>query len=133
MIPIEITLFNLLLIIVGLIILWIIVSIPVFIAGRIVTKGKSTLGQAMSATLLGPIVYIIVFIVADFFLGELIGEGAYILGYILAFIAWIWVYKSAFKTGWLGALAIAILAIIVFIVLSIIIGGLLGLIGPIIF
>jgi len=33
----------------------------------------------------------------------------------------LWVYKSTFKTRWLGALTIAILAIIVFVVIGIII------------
>lgn len=129
-IPSEITLLNLLIIIISLVILWIIVSIPAYIAGKIVTNGKSTLGEAMAATLLGPIVYVIVLLGAGFFLGEIIGTGAYIWAYILAFVAWIGVYKSTFKTGWLGALAIAILAIIVFVVLGIIIGALFGLTMP---
>lgn len=129
-IPSEFTLLSLLLIIIGLVVLWIVVSIPVYIAGKAVTGGKSTLGDAMAATLLGPIVYVIVLVGVDFFLGEIIGGGAYIWAYIMAFIAWIWVYKSTFKTGWLGALATAILAIIVFVVLSIIISALIGFIIP---
>jgi len=123
-IPTEITLLRLLVIIIGLFILWMIVSIPVYIAAKVVTKGKSTLGEAMTATLLGPIVYIIVLVGVDFFLGEIIGSGAYIWAYILAFIAWIWVYKSTFKTRWLGALAIAVLAIIVFVALSVMLSAL---------
>jgi hypothetical protein len=129
-IPSEINLLNLLIIIIGLVILWIIVSIPVYAAGKIVTNGKSTLGEAMAATLLGPIVYVIVLVGVRFFLGAIIGKGAYIWAYIFAFIAWIGVYKSTFKTGWLGALAIAILAIILFVVLAIIIGALFGLTVP---
>jgi len=58
--PSGITLLDLLILIVGLVILWIIVSIPVYIAGKIVTAGKSTFGEAMLATLFGPIVYVIV-------------------------------------------------------------------------
>ena len=46
--------------IVGLIILWIIVSIPVWLAGKAVTGGKATFGDALLATLAGPIVYFIV-------------------------------------------------------------------------
>jgi len=118
---------GLVLLIVVLVILWIIVSIPAYLAGKIVTGGKSTLGEAMAATVLGPIVYIIVRLGIDFFLAGVLGGAAIIIGYVLAFLAWIWVYKSIFKTGWLGGLAIAILAIIVFVIFSLIVGALFGL------
>jgi len=128
--PSGTTLLDLLIIIIGLVILWIIVSIPAYIAGKVVTAGKSTLGEAMLATLFGPIVYAIVLVGASFFLGAIIGSGAYILALILALIAWIGIYKSTFRTGWLGAIAIGILAAIIFIILSIIITALLGVTIP---
>jgi hypothetical protein len=40
------------------------------------------------------------------------------------------VYKAVFKTGWLGALAIAVLAAIVFIIMLLILGVLLGIVLP---
>lgn len=123
--PSGVSLLDILAIVVGLFIAWIIVSIPAWIAGKLVTKGKATFGQAMLATLLGPIVYVITLVVLDLLLGGVFGSIGYIVAFVLAFIAWIWVYKSIFNTGWLGGLAIAILAIIVFIVLLIIIGILL--------
>jgi hypothetical protein len=129
-IPTEITLLGVLAIVIGLVILWIIVSIPVYLAGKIVTGGKSTLGEAMAATVLGPVVYFIVLVGTDFFGGEILGGIAYILGYILAFLAWLWVYKRSFKTGWLGALAIAILAIVVFAIFSLVVSALFGIIRP---
>lgn len=129
-IPTNLSPINLILILIGLVILWIIVSIPVYIAGKIVTAGKSTFGDAMLATLFGPIVFIIVLIVVDFFLGEIIGSGAFIWAYILAFIAWLWVYKASFNTGWLRALALAVLAVIVFLVMSIVLGAIFGIIVP---
>jgi len=128
--PTGITPMELLEIIVGLIVVWIIASIPAYIAGKIVARGKATFGEAMEATLLGPIVYIIVLAAADFVLGGLIGSGGYIAGFILAFIAWIWAYKAIFKTAWLGGLAIAILTIIVFAGLLIVIGALFGVLNP---
>jgi hypothetical protein len=126
----NMTVTSLLVTIVGLIILWIVVSIPVWLAGKAVTGGKASFGEAMLATLLGPIVYAITLIAADFFLGALIGSTAYIIALILAFIAWIWVYKASFKTGWLGGIAIAVLAVIIFAVISIIFGALFGLVVP---
>jgi hypothetical protein len=124
------TLTGLLVTIIGLIILWIVVSIPVWIASKAVTDGKGTFGEAMLATLFGPIVYAVTLILVDFFLGALIGSSAYIIALILAFVAWIWVYKASFKTGWLGGIGIAILAVIIFAVISIVLGALFGLIVP---
>jgi hypothetical protein len=118
------TLTSLLVTIIGLIILWIIVSIPVWLAGKAVTSGKGTFGEAMIATLFGPIVYAVTLFIVGYVLGALIGSVAYTIALILALIAWIWVYKASFRTGWLGAIAIAILAWIIFVVISIIFGAL---------
>ena len=114
------SLINYLEIAVALFVAWIIVSIPAWIAGKVVTKGKATFGEAMLATLLGPIVYVVVLVITDFLLGGL-GSAGYIIGFVLAFIAWVWIYKALFKTGWLGGFAIAILALIVFVIMLIII------------
>jgi hypothetical protein len=118
------TLTSVLVTVIGLIILWIIVSIPVWLAGKAVTGGKATFGDAMIATLFGPIVYAVTLIIVGYFLGALIGSTAYIIALILALIAWIWVYKASFRTGWLGGIGIAILAWILFVVISIIFGAL---------
>ena len=120
----NMTLTSVLVTVIGLIILWIIVSIPVWLAGKAVTGGKATFGDAMIATLFGPIVYAVTLIIVDYFLVALIGSTAYIIALILALIAWIWVYKASFRTGWLGGIGIAILAWILFVVISIIFGAL---------
>lgn len=112
--------------ILALVFVWIIVSIPAYIAGKVVAKENATFGKAMLATVLGPIVYVIILVATDFVLGGLLGTTGYVLGIILAFIAWIGVYKAMFKTGWLGAFAIAILALIVFVAMLLIIGFFLG-------
>ena len=118
----NMTLASLLVTIIGLIILWIIVSVPVWLAGKAVTGGKGTFGEAMLATLFGPIVYVVTLFIVGYFLGAVIGSTAYIIALILALIGWIWVYKASFRTGWLGAIAIAILAWIIFVIVSIIFG-----------
>jgi len=128
--PNGITLLSLIAIIIGLVILWIIVSIPVYLAGKIVTGGRSTFGEAMAATVLGPIVYFIVLTGVTLFLKGILGGAASTLGYILAFLAWIWVYKHTFRTGWLGGLAIAILAVVVFVIFGLVVGALFGIIVP---
>ena len=93
---------------------------------KAVTGGKATFGDALLATLAGPIVYFVVVFLVGFFLGT----AALVFGYILALIAWIWVFKASFQTGWLRAILIAILAWVIFIVLSIIIDALFGIAYP---
>jgi len=116
-----------------LILIWIIVSIPVYIAAKIVTGGKATFGQAMLATLLGPIVYVLVLSLTSIFLGFLVGPYVLLLALILAFIAWLGVYKSSFNTGWLQALGIALLAIVILFILNLILAIIFGAIVPILF
>jgi len=125
----ELTLVNVLVFVIGLIILWLLVTIPVYLAGKIVTAGESSMGDAMIATLFGPIVYIVTLFGVNFFIGELVGSAAYFLALVIAFVAWIWVFKASFDTGWLRALAIAILAILIFAVISILFGTL-GILVP---
>src|SRR3989304_4485055 len=126
MVPIS----NIIATIVGLIILWIIVSIPVYVAGKIVTGGKAGIGQAMGATLGGAIVYGIVLFGVSFFLGAIIGPSAGIWALILAFIAWLAVYRSSFDVGWLGAIGIALVALLVFFALNTVLGGIFGVTFP---
>lgn len=121
---------TILITIIGLVILWIVVSIPVWLAGKAITGSKASFGDALLATLAGPIVYFIVIWAVDFFLGSIIGGTAYIFGYILALIAWVWVYKASFGTGRIKAVLIAILAWIIFVVLSFIVGALFGIAYP---
>ena len=43
------------------------------------------------------------------------------IGIVIAFIAWIYVFKRGFKTDWIRALGITIAAIVVFVITGIII------------
>ncbi len=119
-------------VIIGLLVLWIIVSIPVWIAAKILTRGRVKFGRAMLVTALGPIIYAIVFFLFAALLTAIVGDSTVpiITGFIVAFIAWIGVFKKGFDTGWLRALGIAILAIIVFAVIGLVISFLIQLIVP---
>jgi hypothetical protein len=110
-------------VIIGLIALWIIVTIPVWIAAKILTLGKAKFTRAMLVTAAGPIVYGIVFFISAAVLTVALGDSTMpaIIAFILAFIAWIGVFKKGFDTGWIRALAIAILATVVFAVIGVII------------
>src|SRR5438445_6158274 len=93
------TLTGWLILIVSLVILWIIVSIPVYFAGKMVTEGKARFGQAMGATLGGGLIYFIVIFAFGFFLSPVLGPVAIILGLIVALIAWLAVYRASFDTS----------------------------------
>jgi hypothetical protein len=119
-------------VIIGLLILWIIVSIPVWIAAKILTAGRVKFTRAMLVTALGPITYAIVFFISTALLTAIVGDPSIplIIGFIFAFVAWIGIFKIGFDTGWLRALGIAILAIIVFVVIGLIISFLIQLVVP---
>ena len=110
-------------VIVGLIAMWIIVTIPVWIAAKILTLGRARFTRAMLVTAVGPVVYAIVFFISIAVLRFALGSQTIpaIIAFIIAFIAWIGVFKKGFDTGWIRALAIAVLATVVFAVIGILI------------
>ncbi|HME18614.1 MAG TPA: hypothetical protein VKF15_02625 [Nitrososphaerales archaeon] len=112
------TLSGLLFLLVALVILWVIVSIPVYFAGKAVTGGKATFGEAMGATLGGGLAYFVVYYGVVLFLGPLFGGSTALLALILAFIVWLAVYRASFETGWLGALGIVIVGWLILLILD---------------
>jgi hypothetical protein len=107
----------------GLLALWILVSIPVWIAAKVLTLGRAKFTRAMLVTAVGPIVYAAVFLVSTIALSVAFGQSSWlsVLAFVIAFVAWIGVFKKGFDTGWLRALGIAILATIVFVIIGIVI------------
>jgi len=112
------TFLGILIYLIGLVVLWVIISIPVYFAGKAVTKGKSGMGTAMGATLGGGIVYFIVYAIVSLFLGAVIGDTARAFALLLGILAWLAVYRAAFDTSWPKAIAIVVLAWIIFIILD---------------
>jgi hypothetical protein len=86
----------------------------------------------MLVTALGPIAYAFVFFISTALLTAIVGDPIVplVIGFIFAFVAWIGIFKIGFGTGWLRALGIAILAIIVFVVIGLIISFLIQLVVP---
>jgi hypothetical protein len=124
------TLPALLILLVGLVIVWIIVSIPVYVAGELVTDGKAAFGDAMGATLGGAVLYFIVLFGGSYLLTPLLGASAVVLSFLLALFGWLAVYRASFKTGWLGAIGIVLVGWIVLFVLDIILTSLFGITFP---
>ena len=110
-------------VVIGLFALWIIVSVPVWIAAKILTLGKARFTRAMLVTAIGPIVYAIVFFLSAALLTLTFGGKTLLiaLSFVIAFVAWIGVFKKGFMTGWLRALGIAVLATIVFAIVGVLI------------
>jgi hypothetical protein len=124
------TLAAILILAVALIILWVVVSIPVYAAGKLVTAGRSGFGDAMVATLAGAIVYFVVLWGVAIFLTPIFGTAATILGFILALLAWLAVYSASFDTGFLGTIGIVIVAWAVFFVMDVLLVATLGVSFP---
>ena len=114
------TLTGLLVDIIGLIILWVVISIPVYFAGKAFTKGRSDFGDAMGATLGGAVGYIVVLFGVGYFLGAVIGSAAGPISLFLALLVWLAIYRAAFRTTWLKAIGIVILAWLILALLDIV-------------
>ena len=121
-----------LVVIVGLLMMWIIVSVPVWIAAKIVTLGKAKFTRAMLVTAVGPFVYALVFFLSNAALTATLGQQFLIsaISFILAFIAWIGVFKVGFRTGWIRALGIAFVATVVFVTIGAIVTAGLQAVAP---
>ena len=111
--------------------LWVIVSLPVYISAKSLTAGRVGFGQAMGATLLGPLTYASVFFISSIILNLAINDPSFMfIAFILSVLAWLGTFKIIFKTGWVVTIGIVVLAIIVFVIGAVGIGLLLITITP---
>lgn len=120
------TLTGLIVWIIGLVILWVVISIPVYFAGKIINEGRAHFGQAMGATLGGGLAYFIVFYGVVLLLGPSLGASAALLGLVLALVIWLAVYRASFDTSWTRALGIVIVAWLLLLVLDFILIAVVG-------
>ena len=119
--PLLASIITVIITIVSLVIMWAIISVPVWLSAKILTSGRARFGRAMLVTVIGPIVYALVLIISTSFVSPALGNRLSIimlLGTVLAFLAWTYVFKKGFETGWIRAAAIAVLAIIVFVIIG---------------
>jgi len=108
----------------------IVLTIVLYVAGFIVVgKKRAQFLDALVIALLGTVIstFFIVFLPNIPLLkldGSKITIGAG-LGLILSFIGYLFLIRHYYETGWLGALAVAILAVIVFVVFTAILAAIL--------
>jgi hypothetical protein len=121
---------QLIIAIIVLLIGWVIVSIPLWLAAKVLTEGRATMGAAMLGMLLGGIVFVIVYaatyLVTNIFTSS---STAVLVASVLSFLAFLGLYKMLFNVGWLRALAIAILAVIFAVIILFVFGALLVALG----
>jgi len=94
-----------------------VLAVVLYIAGRIVVGGKRALfSDAFIIALLGTILsgVFVVFIPYS------------LLALLLSVFVWLLLIKRLYETGWLGAIAVGILALIVFVVVLVLIALLFG-------
>lgn len=90
----------------------IVMTIIFYVAGVIVVgKRRALFSDAFVISLLGTIVGNICLL---FF--------PLLVGLILSFIVWLLLIKRYYETGWLGAVAVAVLAVIIYVVVWVILG-----------
>ena len=111
---------------IGLAILWVVVSVPVYFAGRAIKGREASFGNALGATLGGVVIYYLVYFVVAFFLGSVIGSSAGVIAIVLAFVAWLAVFRAAFSTTWLGAVGIVVVAWLILLVLDLLLVAIFG-------
>ena len=96
-----------------------ILSVVIYIAGLMVVGGrKATFSDAFKISLLGTVLGGLIYAAISFFVP--------LVGLIVYILIWLALIKQYFETGWLNALAIGILAVIVWIALIVIVGLLLA-------
>ena len=121
---------GLLFLAISLIVLWVVVSIPVYLSAKMITGDKADFGSAMGATLGGAVFYVIVLWAGTFLLTPVLGSSALAISFVLAIVAWLAVYRASFDTSWLGAIGIVVVGWLVLVVVDVILTALFGVSFP---
>lgn len=125
------TLPGLFILAVTFLVLWVVVSIPVYISGELILGGeKASLGSAMGATLGGALAYVIVLYAGAFLLAATLGPAAVAIAFVLAIAAWLAVYRASFNTGWIAAIGIVAVGWVVLVVIDLILTSMFGVSFP---
>lgn len=113
------TVADIVILLIGFIIYWIILGLSIYLASRL-TGVRTTFGSAMITGILAVIAFVIISGVLSFL------HIPFGIPQILGIIGALFVIKSRERVGWLHALGIAILAFIIFVVVVIVLGIILG-------
>lgn len=105
---------------------WIITSIPLYLAAKIIAGKKGTFLRAMLASLLGPIFIVITLFIFSILLFPVLLVFSVPVALILALIVLSWVYGAIFDTGIGGGFLIALIAFFINLILLFVFGAIFG-------
>ncbi|MCG2893998.1 MAG: hypothetical protein L7H21_05860 [Sulfolobales archaeon] len=105
--------------ILSFIVLWVLISLSLYIASRL-TGVRTSFGSAMVTSLLAAIAFFLVDMIFSLI-------GLHDVGVLLGIIAVLFVIKSRERIGWLHALGISVLTIIILVIILAVLGVLFGL------
>lgn len=111
-------------IILTIIIAWIVISIPLYLAGKLISGKHTTFGRAMLAAIVAPVVTLFFFFLVTVGLTLFLGPFALIIGGIVAIGVLSYVYASIFDTSLFGGFGIAILGTIITYIMTLIVAAL---------
>jgi hypothetical protein len=98
--------------IIGLIILWVLISLSLYFTSRL-TGVRTSFGSAMVTSLLAGLAFFIVYMFS-------ILIGLQVIGVLLGIIAVVFVIKNRERIGWLHALGISVLTIIILVIVLVV-------------
>lgn len=96
---------------IGFVVVWMITSLAVFAAGRIMVGSYATFPKALALILVGTLLIGVTYMAASLLLTPF-------FGWIVAFLVWLGLIKHFFRTGWIVALIISILAWVILMLLA---------------
>ncbi|MCQ4342321.1 MAG: hypothetical protein RXN77_02230 [Sulfolobaceae archaeon] len=105
--------------ILSFIVLWVLISLSLYFASRL-TGVRTSFGSAMVTSLLAAIAFFLVDMIFSLI-------GLHPIGVLLGIIAVLFVIKSRERIGWLHALGISVLTIIILVIVLVVLGVLFGL------
>ena len=122
---------NILIELVVQIIAWVIFVVPaLWISGRLIAgKENAKFTDALWIVILGTVIYYFVSVFIEQFFAAIFGVWSFIPSLIVLLLIWLALVKHFFDCGWLKALAISIVTVIIAFIILLIVGFILALIG----
>ena len=100
-------------------------AIAIYFAAKLVSR-SSTAGKAVFVAIAAPIYFIFIFFILSLIFGLFLSVLGIFLALFIAFLALVHFIGRTYNTGMAGGFLIAILALIILVVMSFIVGAVLG-------
>lgn len=97
-----------------------VITFPIYFASKLVSK-HSSIGRAVIAAFLGPIVFLIFYSLVGYVLSA-ITSYFYIIALVIAFLVLIYFYSIIFETSFAGGVLISIISVIISYIIEVFLG-----------